>query len=162
MLKSKITVDLAGHKALRAMLDGAPSSASREMLDYWSKTYKAFTLLRFDIFSGGGGNWRRLARSTAKRKGKTNILEDTREMRLGLAEGIGEVDRDPSDMSITMGFTSEKGHSDSKLNISELATIHDKGDGVPKRRILVLPTDSVMKTLRGGTTKRMVKVANRS
>jgi len=158
MLSAKITVNLENHGKLRALLDGAESADSQEMLDYWARTYKSFTLLRFDIFAGGGGNWRKVTRETARRKGNTRILEDSREMRLELAEGIGVVDRD--ELSVTMGFTSEARHSNANLNISELATIHDRGEGVPKRRILVLPNDAVMRTLRGGTAKRMTRIAD--
>ena len=158
MLISKITIHLENHKRLSQVLDGAAGKETDDILDYWASTYKSFVLLRFDIFAGGGGNWKRLARSTVKRKGSEQILEDSRQMRLELAEGIAEVDRDK--MSLTMGFTSEAQHEKSSLNISELATIHDKGQGVPRRRILVLPDSQVLKTLRQGTTKRMAKVAN--
>jgi hypothetical protein len=149
---------LENHKRLSAVLDGVAGKETDDILNYWASTYKSFVLLRFDIFSGGGGNWKRLARTTAKRKDSEKILEDTREMRLGLAEGITEVDRDT--MSLTMGFTSEKQHTQGTLNVSELATIHDKGRGVPKRRILVLPDNQVLTTLRNGTTKRMARIAN--
>lgn len=159
MLTPKVTINLEHHKKLREVLDGAAGTDTDDILDYWQRTYKSFVLLRFDIFAGGGGNWKRLKRVTVRRKGSDRILEDTREMRLGLAEGIGTVARDK--LSLTMGFTSEAHHEASGLNISEIATIHDQGQGrVPRRRILVLPDNQVLKTLRGGTVRRMVKIAN--
>lgn len=158
MLISKVSINLENHKALRAVLEGAAGKSTQDLLDYWEVTYKSFILLRFDIFAAGGGNWRKLKPATIRRKGHGTILIDTEAMRLGLAEGIGVINR--KTMSITMGFTNEAAHPKSKLNIAELLTAHNEGLGPPKRQILVLPTDSVMRTLRQGTAKRMANIAN--
>jgi hypothetical protein len=106
----------------------------------WARIYRAFVLARFDKFSVGGGDWKKLSPGTIAGKKSSAILVDTRLMRLGLGSGIGIVKRyGKSVLHVTMGFTNRSKHPGTDLTIADLASIHHLGRGVPKRSILVGP-----------------------
>jgi len=152
MLKSRLTTKLDKLRALRAALASGQGPV-KETLDDWESLYRAFLVRRFDKFSLGGGNWRRLAASTERRKGHGKILVDSKFMRDHLAATIRVLARRRN--SITVGFLSETIHPRAQLTVAELATIHNEGRGsVPKRQILVKPDDTLLKDMRAAARAR--------
>lgn len=131
--------------------------------DQVQRRYQSFILERFDKFSRGQGNWRKLSDATIRRKGSTGILVDTRAMRLGLAakNGIGLVSKTATDgrVGMIMGFTNKSSHPRSDLSIAQLATVHHLGLGrVPRRRILVGPGADAKRQMRKGLISACAKV----
>lgn len=124
----------------------------------WSRLYGAFIRTRFVKFSGGGGNWKRLAASTIKaRRGKkrgVKILRDTGLLFLNLNPQItGSVitRKTPFGLQATFGG---RGTYPDGTTTSDVMSFHNAGLGVPKRVILVAPDRN--------TTRRMIEVMQRA
>lgn len=105
-----------------------------------NEIYKAFILKRFRKFSGGGGNWARLAPSTIRRKGHSAILRDTDLMVSKLDPHIKNTEGilTPSaraGLNIVSGI---EGNYPKGTPVDDVFEIHDKGKGrMKKRQILV-------------------------
>lgn len=144
MLNASFDFDLSRSSRLGRLLRFVPTTRPfLEAYDRIERTYAAFVLHRFDRFSRGAGNWRKLKPETIKRKGSSAILVDTRAMRLGLGATGGikiRVSGGSGGVSVELRFAQRDRHPNADLSISDLAAIHDGGLGkVPRRRILVGP-----------------------
>ena len=140
---------------------GNDARAMREAYKNWGLFYLAFTKRRFKNFSRGGGNWKALADSTVARRKKpkkgerakrgkaaTAILRDKSSLFNALSVGVrGNLFKNIPG-GIRVGFAPTP-HPKARVTIQRLAIIHDSGDGVPKREILVEPD--------GTTKRRMIK-----
>lgn len=129
-----------------------PRGPVKRALDTWERLYGAFIVARFDRFSRGTGNWRKLKPATIRRKRSSAILVDRRILRLGLAAkgGVRALGRDG--LTLRFGFGNKSRHparrGRSKLTIADIATIHHAGLGrVPARKILVAPGPAVRRQM---------------
>lgn len=144
MIKSKVTYELRNVQTLRSSLRSGEGPIV-EVVEASFETYRKFIVDRFDRFSRGGGNWKKLKPSTVKRKGHNRILVDTKFLRLHLLESIRVLKR--IGKKLIVGFESTVVHPNSKLTIEELENIHDQGLGSsPKRKILIKPDDETKRT----------------
>lgn len=134
-MRLKLGVVSAAKIALRAA-NSFPET--REAVKETKDLYTGFILRRFDKFSRGSGDWRKLQPATVERKGSSAILVNTRLMRLGLAIAITvEV---IAGLLLQMRPKSGKKHPPSGLSIADIASIHHLGLGrVPARKIFVRP-----------------------
>lgn len=108
-----------------------------------NQVYAQFILARFYKFSGGGGNWAKLAASTIARKGHGLILRDTDLMvqklqpRIKNTEGI-LTPKSRAAWNIVSGID---GSYAGGTSVEEVFEIHDKGKGRMKRRQIIVGMD---------------------
>jgi hypothetical protein len=159
IVEARLQVNLKGLKRLRQDLKSGQGVA-QEITKEWEKLYRAFILLRFDVFSRGGGNWPPLKRSTIKKKGHNRILVDTNFMRKKLETGIRIIEQ--SGTSAVIGFVQDDRHPSANLSVAELATIHDRGLGPPQRKILVAPDLQTIDKSKKAARKLMLAALNRA
>lgn len=103
---------------------------SQEMLD------------RFDRFSAGGGNWKKLAPATIKRKKSSRILYETGDFRKALDLGIRVTTQwQGSVLRMTGAMTATRIHKPSKMPMPKLLKIHQEGTNrIPARKVIVRPS----------------------
>lgn len=147
MIRVEVRLDLTNHLKVRKAIQQGTGPV-KAVLDEYERLYRAFILDRFDRYSLGSGNWRRLKPATvrAKKKNKDRILVHTRFMRMKLQVGIKILRWNRN--TVRFGFEAGMQHPDSDLTVAELATIHDRGLGPPRRRILVQPDEDTLKKMR--------------
>lgn len=121
------------------------------MFSKWAARYKGQLRKRFEKFSKGGGNWRKLKH----RKG--NILWDT-----GLLYGaLGEYQKRVG-FSIVVGYGGNSGrrrHSGGKARIVDIATWHNFGTAVlPVRQIIVMPDRETIRGMADDAEQAMIRV----
>lgn len=150
----KVKVDLKKHKALKSAIENGTGPV-RETLESFEKLYRSFALRRFDKFSRGGGDWPKNSAGTRKGKRSSAILVDTRIMRLGLGFGIRSIKTTKN--SVTFAFVNPSAHPGAGISIAELASIHDKGQGVPKRKILVRPDQETVSRMLDMVKRKFMK-----
>ena len=150
MIRATLKVDLKRHKTLQGAI-ATGTGPVKETLESFERLYRAFVLRRFDRFSRGGGNWKPNSDAVKRAKRSSAILVDSRVMRLGLNVGVRATRITKN--SVTFSFTNRARHPSASLTIAQLATVHDQGNGVPKRQILVKPDAE--------TTKRLLDMAKK-
>ncbi len=178
MAHPDVKVDLSSLLRLKvAVADGMrKGSAARGHVNaafrQWAERYRGFAQERFDAFSKGGGNWKRLSNATLAsrgRKGKAGkrynrkrrryrigaksvlampaILVDT-----GILKGALQTKfrRKPGQLQksipygVRVGYGGPGKHPGGKSTISDIAEHHQKGGGrLPKREIIVDPPKRV-------------------
>lgn len=158
-LTTSQTVDLRNHLRVRSDIFRG-TGVIKKIQASWEEIYNAFIVERFDRFSLGGGNWRRLSPTTVRRKRRhrNEILVHTRYMRQKLQKGIKILQSDRG--KIRLGFEMGMMHPDSDLTVEELAEIHDQGFGVPQRRILVLPDDRTRRKMKESAGAELAREMN--
>lgn len=130
----------------------------KDVLTSWERRYRAFCVRRFDRYSRGGGDWKKLSPVTIALKKSTAILVDTRTMRLRLPLAIrtSQITKN----SVTLTFRDGYVHPKARVSIARLLTKHDLGRATPKRPILVQPDDQTKQEILRLTTKAFANAAN--
>lgn len=112
----------------------------------WEARYRGFALKRFDVFSKGGGNWAPLAPATIRRRraGSSTILRDKNLLFNALNPAFQNAPGSFSEIGDWIVITGYGGESrytgkGSNVSIADIAEFHDKGDGVPQRKIIETP-----------------------
>lgn len=145
MLDVDVSIDLSRSSKLLRVMSFLPTIGPVvEMLRDMQEAYEEVVLEQFDRNSRGGGDWQPIEFATARRKGHTDILVNSRAMRRGLEGGVGLIATVSAinGASVQMGFTTKKRHPKAKMTIADLAAIHHLGLGNnPERRILLAPND---------------------
>jgi len=124
------------------------SSYVKWMLTAWVKIYSADMERRFVKNTRGGGSWPPIKKTTASRKGNSNILQDTGKLRKGLQLGAqGNLVRFlAKELAVFYGYSKSK-HS-KNLSFQKLASIHQNGEGHnPKREIFVKPSREALQAM---------------
>lgn len=171
MLNAKVDVkiDLKPLEKYVEILSQEGKSGHNQLMIKWLVRYKKFAKAQFNKNSKGGGSWPPLRPRTRKRVKKRSraILKDS-ETLVHTLEPIPTLDRNPvpgiittrTRKGIAISFGGAGRHPYSKLSIARLAKVHHLGLGrVPKRAILVAPTDEVKRLMVNDvrTTARDVK-----
>ena len=149
---------LMGYKIPRpieqAMHVAEDKELQKKLLNLAAYMYRSFMQERYKKYSGGGGDWKPLAKATkkARRKGKgggsDRILIDTG----GLIQAVGVMTHvgatnEINGSWITVGFSTAS-HS-AGLTYNRIASMHNFGEGfVPRRSILVTPTSAEKEEIR--------------
>ncbi len=154
MLRARQKLDLRRLQRLQRDLQtstGAVEEARKDCADL----YRDFIVRRFVLFSYGAGTWPHLKQSRIKKKGHSRILVDTRFLLQKLA-AIIDIVRE-THRSLFMGFRSTIRHPTAKMQVAELAEIHNSGLGNnPKRPILVEPDNQTNKMMASISVKRFL------
>lgn len=149
-LVGTVSTDLRGLRRFRE--DIKPFAKTREvatLFNKWAADYRTFLKARYEKFSKGGGNWRRLRPETIRRKrrrgGKRFILRDTdvlyRALNRRFTPAAGAFQRRVG-FGVEVGFsdTFRHPHSRSGVTVGAIASYHNAGGGrLPRRQIMVLP-----------------------
>ena len=150
-----------------------------QMFKDWGEKYLGFVKRRFNKFSKGGGDWRKLDPATvrARRKGgkrksgkrkrakketsRVAILADTGILKGGLTVGKAGNLFKRTRKGIRVGFGGLNIHPETKgLTIKALAVIHDQGlpkKGIPQRQILVKPDERLKRRMKSDL-RRTIKL----
>lgn len=153
-ITARLTVGLRSLKELR---DGRrQSSRFKHELKQIGQTLGTAVADRFERFSKGEGDWRKIKPETARRKGNTRILVDSGDLLRGIRQGVWtNVSYIGSRVTITAQLRARRQHR-SGLPMQELIRIHHFGLGrVPARKILVRPSPAVFAQAR----RRLTKIA---
>lgn len=136
------------------------SGAFRNVAKQMAMLYRSFIQERFDRYSKGGGDWKRLSPATiaGRRKGKgggtPSILRDTGTLFHALDPVFAGQPGALEEMipgGIRVGFGGNKRYADGgAATVADIATFHDqggKGNRPPQRRILVDPSEALTKRM---------------
>ncbi len=147
--RARINVRLKGLERLRASLS-KPTPAVQAAFVRVESIYAQFIAARFDKFSKGGGNWRKIKPATALAKGSTLILINRRDFRRWLPGGIRmRILKSTHKYRFMAGFKAGTNHPRARMPMSKLGAIHDRGQGVnPKRQILTGIDETTRKRIR--------------
>lgn len=172
-LTATVTVNLNRLKRFQAVLESdlrlSSNGPIRRAFQSWKLRFKAFIRKRFEYFSRGGGNWRRLAESTTEYKHKNKLLPwilratDTLYDALDpqIANKPGFVSQD-IEFGIRVGFGGgmRYPHTTSNVSIAEVAGFHQRGGGhLPQRKIIVAPDKHTIDLMREDMLKALREVA---
>ncbi len=162
-----VTTDLKGYNLLRRnILKGSSSGRGefRTIYKKWAVIYRRFLFRRFKKFSKGGGNWRKLKKSTIRNKGHSLILRDTDTLLDSLTPVFSKLPGQYERIipgGIEVGIRGGK-HPKSKVSVGQLASFHQTGAGnYPARKIIVRMgrkgTIGITKALKVGVNKMVEK-----
>ena len=185
----RVTVDLSGLRGfareLRSGLRGE-SGPVRDAVYQWAVRYRAAMQRRFNEFSRGGGDWPPLAESTiiGRRHGKggrfkrgkgalararatgggqVSILRDTGTLFGALTPafvGVPGQHQQHIPNGIAVGFGGPAKHPRGVATIAGIAEYHQEGSGkLPKREILVPPSDQLMLAMTGDMERAIRKLS---
>lgn len=124
---------------------------ARRLLGAWGVIYRLDLRERFARFSRGGGNWARLAESTARRKRSNAILRDTDALFMDMA-GLDnstscvqmQIQGDSMEVSLGGGRMYEDGQT-----TGDVAGYHQEGGpNLPRRLIIVQPSQPALQRMR--------------
>lgn len=126
----------------------------------------SFLQRRYRLFAAGGGDWKKLAESTAERKGSEDILIDSgfsyRSLRMDSPSALVVVVVTSNGFNVRAGLSTTAGtHPDARMPVGKLLLIHAKGNqNLPKRRVVVPPdsgTQAVMKAVVVEAARRLLR-----
>jgi hypothetical protein len=153
MVIPHVTINVSGLanylNVVPADLAGTGNGPVRWCFDYrWGPIYREFSQLRFDKYSKGGGDWKPLSDATKarRRKGKGPrkfaILVDTATMKNALTYAFGgkpgQLQKDIP-YGIKVGYGGPGRYRKGGQTVASIAEVHQTGDGVPQRKIIVDP-----------------------
>ncbi len=155
-VKVKVRIDTSRldrfSKRLREGLDG-DSGPLAAMFRRWAARVFGFLQLRFSKLSRGGGEWPPLSPNTRRARGSATsaaILRDTGRLFLTLSPTgtpEGQVNqRIPRGLRIGIGGPA--GYPGGRATLGDVAAVHQAGDGVPVRKIIVAPDAATMDGMR--------------
>lgn len=161
MARTTVKINIKPLQRFAREVGSLRSGPGRRMLRQWGVRYLGFVRRRFVRFGRGGGNWRKLADSTIRRRrsgsgrsaaGSPAILRDTGTL-LGALNpgGLGNLLKDIP-RGIRVGFSGAARHPGGSASIADIAGFHNvggRGGNPPQRAILVEPDG---KTVRGMIT----------
>ena len=137
------------NKMVRAV--GSDTSSTGKGLKRAARAYQFYLKERYLRFAQGGGDWRKLKPSYAKRKGNDIILI----LNGDLYEGIRiRKSRSAKNPGYVVGYVRGDSHEESGMTVRALANIHQnigiqRSDGVAKRKIIVLPDSATRRAMTG-------------
>lgn len=154
MIATKITIQDRGLKrATRNLRPGSPPVL--KMLKRWGAIYMARIRRRYNTLSRGGsdqGKWRPLAAATIEAKRSEVILKDKGELFNATGTSAAGADVKVKADRVSLGFAKRRHRGG--ISFHRLAEIHQTGDGVPKREIMVVPNRE--------TVGKLIKEAERA
>lgn len=166
MVEGTVHVDLEPLRAYRSALEAdlrlRANGPVRKAFKQWAARYRAFLRERFSTYSRGGGDWKALAPSTIARrrkgKGSKQFAVGTAAILIDKAIMFAALDpvfkgkpgqlEEPIDFGIRVGFGGGGQHGTDTITVARLAAIHDSGDGVPQRKIVVSPDQKTINGMR--------------
>lgn len=167
MISTLVTINLDSLRKLNRSIDDQVLNKSSGLVTNafkrWTIRYRSFVQQRFDRASKGDGTWVPLAPSTirARRKGSSSILRDTNTLFAALAP-MWEAPPGSINQLITggvsVGFGGPAGHPSGLVTIAEIASFHNAGDGVPKREIIVEPSQEVLNGCANDLQEELIKL----
>ncbi len=184
MITMKVKLKLPGFKkfskVMQRDLRGTGMGPIRRAIKQWAFIYRSFAMERFDKFSKGGGNWKKLAESTiaARRGNIASILRDTGTLMGALAptwtRKPGAIEQHiPFGVIVGYGgpgtYRKKPGRdaagkftkSAEMPSIADIAHAHQTGArNLPKREIIVRPKRSAIRQMEQVMKKAMLEVAN--
>jgi hypothetical protein len=161
----RVEINVEPMRMFRSKLrDSMSSGPVRDMYTQWAARMRSFWRERYDKYSKGGGDWKRLEPETVKRRkaGKdgnktASILRDTNTLYRALHPKIQQpgryTERGPA--FIIIGYGGSGIHPDAGVTIQKVAMWHQMGMGNnPTRKIIVDPDQK--------TRDGMIKDGNRA
>lgn len=161
-------------KVLRKFIKAVSEDTAQmdPVFNLWAKRYETFTKRRYNKSSRGGGNWKKLAKSTRERRRKARrgrrgdrsfaILKDTGTLFKSLTIGAPGNLKKRIKHGIRYGFSKVKHPGAKKITIQRLAAAHDEGDGVPKRQILVEPDSGTRRRMKDDLKRTLQRIGKRA
>lgn len=154
-VRVRVKVDLSQLTKYVDILTKAGNSGWNQIMIKWIVRYKKFAQAQFNLNSSGGGAWPPLKLPIRKRvkKRSRQILRDSDTLKATL-DPIPTLDHNPAPgilttrfgNSLRIQFGGAAKHPYSRLTVARLATVHHLGLGnVPKREILIEPTEEIQK-----------------
>ena len=163
----KLIIDLSGLKKFRRVvaqdLRNSSNGPIRAAMKQWASRYRGFIQSRFIRYSRGGGDWPALKQ---KRKrgalAKVAILRDTGTLLTALdptfSRKPGALEKNES-FGIRVGYGGPGAHPKAPFTVATLAEIHHLGLGrMPKRTLIVPPSQSVLKGMAGDMQRAMTRL----
>ena len=162
-INATVTRDLSGFTQLK---DKA-QPRSPEMIRYKKRSaqkYRSFLYHRFDRFSRGGGNWKKLSPRTLAarpRRRRKFILRVTHTLFKALSprfRGLPGQFEDLRGNSIIVGYGGGAKHPNSNKTVAQIAAYHQLGGvNLPQRKVIVRPDAKLREELRNDLAKMLAK-----
>jgi hypothetical protein len=152
-----MTVELKGRKLTAIAKTLSPQSPAMAVaLKQIAAIYRSFVQLRFDKFSRGQGNWKKLAPATiAARRGPKGVVSILRDKGLLFAAlqptftGTPGALEQRTTTGIRVGYGGPHRHgTGGGVSIADIASFHNEGSGhLPQRKIIVEPDETTLKLM---------------
>lgn len=174
MIEARVEVDLRGLKRFSAEVD-KPQGPIRAAFRQWEHRYSTFVQRRFRAYSRGGGDWPPLknprrrprdkrARSRRRSKGRgDSILYDTGTLFRALDPTWSRPGalREDLPFGVRLGYGGPHRYArGGAASIADIASFHDQGTSrLPRRRIIVEPDASTLRSMAGDMQRALNKLA---
>ncbi len=147
---SKVTINVKSLKRFSSDIKDSTKGVGKA-LRQWGVRYRAWTQERFDKFSKGGGNWKKLKRKRRRGGDKTSVLRDLGALFTALTPNFirapGQFEQQGK-LSIIVGYGGPSRHPRGNATIADIASFHQLGKGnLPVREIIVDPDTSLQKDM---------------
>jgi hypothetical protein len=143
-----ITIDFSGARAFVRELQSGGSNTTKGHRRAAEK-YRGWLQKRYQKNAMGGGEWPDLAPSTIKRKKRNKHVILVEYMNLYNALSVRRLGKN----QYTVGIFSSAPARRSNKSLRQIATIHQQGRGVPRRRIVVMPSSQMLVSMRNEIQK---------
>ena len=158
----EIVVDLSGVRSFVRLI-GRRNSGTERGLRIATRRYLEFLRRRFRRYSMGGGSWDPLDESTVRRKAQNQDVILIEYMHLYNALNMRKL---PRQLAYSVGiFSQATPYLRSDKTVEQIAEIHQTGDGLPRRTIVVRPPGGTQRGMRNDIQRGInmdVRRANRS